>query len=136
MLFALYALVPEVIRQTGAVGMNLSLVVTNVWSALARLVFFRGFATATALAGFVVAFVLNFAGILVYSLGGDPRSPKQFGAGAMGAYAELGVGHGDPGGEGPGKEGETDGGGGKPGAASAGEAIQLDMERGAQNSEG
>ena len=41
-LFALYALVPEVIRQTGAVGMNLSLAVTNVWSALARLVFFRG----------------------------------------------------------------------------------------------
>ena len=135
-LFALYALVPEVIRQTGAVGMNLSLVVTNVWSALARLVFFRGFASAMALAGFVVAFVLNFAGILVYSLGGDPRSPKQFGAGGMGAYAELGRGHGDPGGEGPGKEGETDGGGGKPGAASAGEAVQLDMERGAQNSEG
>ena len=136
-LFALYALVPEVIRLSGAVGLNLAFVVTNVWSALARLVFFQGFASATALAGFVVAFVLTFAGILVYTVGGDPRSPPPSGAWAKGGYAVLeGGGRRDSGGGGPGREGETDGGGGRPRVASAEEAVQLDMELDAQNSEG
>lgn len=69
-----YSLVPFELLWGGAAILNLSLLSSDVWSALARLVFFGGFSVWSG-AWFVVAFVFVALGITIYSKTGQAKRP-------------------------------------------------------------
>jgi solute carrier family 35 protein F1/2 len=71
-MFAFYSLVPYELQWGGAAILNLSLLSSDLWSALARLTFFGGFSALSALS-FLVAFLFVAAGIALYSYAGEAK---------------------------------------------------------------
>jgi solute carrier family 35 protein F1/2 len=71
-MFAFYSLVPYVLLWGGAAILNLSLLTSDLWTALARLLFFGGFSTWSAIS-FIIAFTFVAAGIAVYSFAGEAK---------------------------------------------------------------
>jgi len=71
-MFAFYSLVPFELQWGGAAILNLSLLSSDLWSALARLIFFGGFSAWSAVS-FLVAFVFVAAGIALYSYAGEAK---------------------------------------------------------------
>lgn len=69
-LFVFYALLPIVLALGGATLLNVSLLTGNLWAALARLVFFGGFASALELRAFGAAFLLVAGGLALYASAG------------------------------------------------------------------
>jgi solute carrier family 35 protein F1/2 len=77
-----YSLVPFELRWGGAALLNLSLLSSDIWSALARLAFFGGFSVWSG-AWFIVAFVFVAVGIAIYSRTGQAKR----------SVAEVGLPH-------------------------------------------
>ena len=71
-MFSFYSLVPFQLSWGGAAMLNLSLLSSDLWTALARLLFFGGF-TAWSGAAFLLSFAFLAAGIVVYSASGDAK---------------------------------------------------------------
>ncbi|BDA51211.1 Solute carrier family 35 member F1 [Coccomyxa sp. Obi] len=69
-LFAFYSLVPSVLNWSGAAILNLSLLSSNLWAALARSIFLGGFPKSSAVP-FAAALVLVAAGLAMYACGGS-----------------------------------------------------------------
>lgn len=74
-MFSFYSLVPYQLSWGGATMLNLSLLSSDLWTALARLLFFGGFSLWSG-ASFLVSFALLAAGIAVYSMHGDAKRPE------------------------------------------------------------
>ena len=70
-LFAMYSLVPEVLRRSGSAAFNVGMLSSDLWAVLARVVFFAGF-TAASFASFAASFVLVAFGTVVFASAGDP----------------------------------------------------------------
>ncbi|KAL4537438.1 hypothetical protein Ndes2526B_g04660 [Nannochloris sp. 'desiccata'] len=71
-MFAFYSLVPFELQWGGAAILNLSLLSSDLWSAVARLIFFGGFSAWSAIS-FLVAFLFVAAGIALYSYAGEAK---------------------------------------------------------------
>jgi solute carrier family 35 protein F1/2 len=71
-LYAFYLLVPKVLVGGGATVLNLSLLTSDLWSAVARVLFFGGFGSS--LWAFVVSLVLVAAGLSIYTLAGPVKA--------------------------------------------------------------
>ena len=69
-LFAFYSLVPRVLTGGGAALLNLSLLASDLWAALARLLFFGGF-DARSGAAFLASFALVGGGVALYASAGE-----------------------------------------------------------------
>ena len=70
-LFAMYSLVPEVLRRSGSAAFNVGMLSSDLWAVLARVVFFAGF-TAASFLSFAASFVLVAFGTVVFASAGDP----------------------------------------------------------------
>ena len=70
-LFAMYSLVPEVLRRSGSAAFNIGMLSSDLWAVLARVVFFAGF-TAASFLSFAASFVLVAFGTVVFASAGDP----------------------------------------------------------------
>jgi solute carrier family 35, member F1/2 len=86
-MFAFYSLVPFELQWGGAAILNLSLLSSDLWSALARLTFFGGFSAWSAVS-FLIAFVFVAAGIALYSYAGEAKRD----GGGGGAFDGFGGG--------------------------------------------
>jgi solute carrier family 35 protein F1/2 len=75
-MFFFYSAVPGVLILGGAAVLNLSLLTSDAWSALARVVWFGGFQGSTA-AYFAASLVLVAGGITLYALSGSPKGQQQ-----------------------------------------------------------
>jgi solute carrier family 35 protein F1/2 len=75
-MFAFYSLVPQVLQLGGATVLNLGLLSSDGFAALARAAWFGGFQGWTAHI-FVASLVLVAAGLLVFTLSGSPRAGEQ-----------------------------------------------------------
>ena len=71
-MFSFYSLVPYELEWGGAAILNLSLLSSDLWTAMARLVFFGGFSEWSALS-FTIAFLFVAAGIAFYSHTGEVK---------------------------------------------------------------
>eukprot|EP00879_Flechtneria_rotunda_P007354 GHRR01007715.1.p1 GENE.GHRR01007715.1~~GHRR01007715.1.p1 ORF type:complete len:562 (+),score=206.10 GHRR01007715.1:237-1922(+) len=80
-MFCFYSMVPWVLVLGGATVLNLNLLTSDVWAALARFVLFGGFQGATGYY-FAASLVLVAAGIVMYALSGSPNDPPVATAGA------------------------------------------------------
>ncbi|WIA08937.1 hypothetical protein OEZ85_008354 [Tetradesmus obliquus] len=69
-----YSLVPHVLMLGGATVLNISLLSSDAWAALARFLWFGGFAGASAYF-FLGSLVMVACGIVVYALSGSPKDP-------------------------------------------------------------
>ena len=69
-LFTLYSLVPRVLTGGGAALLNLSLLASDLWAALARLLFFAGFDPRSG-AAFLASFALVGGGVALYATAGE-----------------------------------------------------------------
>jgi solute carrier family 35 protein F1/2 len=102
-MFTFYSLVPFELQWGGAAILNLSLLSSDVWSGLARLIFFGGFSTWSAIS-FLVAFMFVAAGIAVYSYAGEAkRNTGDGGSGGFDGFDFIGDGRLRTGGVGGGK---------------------------------
>lgn len=81
-LLAFYSLVPSVLRLGGAAVLNLSLLSSDVWAAVARVVLFGGFSGASALI-FFGSLGLVAAGISLFSCAGEVYAAPAPAAAAM-----------------------------------------------------
>lgn len=85
-LFAFYSLVPKMLVSGGATALNLSLLTSDVWAALARVVFFDGFSPQSGFL-FAIAFLFVAAGLVVYTLSGPSRDERVHATAAAAAAA-------------------------------------------------
>lgn len=74
-LFLFYSLVPAVLILSGATVLNLSLLSSDLWAALARVALFGGFGGSAGY--FVASLVLVGGGIGTYGLAGPSKQPEQ-----------------------------------------------------------
>lgn len=81
-MFSFYSLVPYELEWGGAAILNLSLLSSDLWTAMARLVFFGGFSAWSALS-FGVAFIFVAAGIALYTQTGEVKRSVDGGAAEM-----------------------------------------------------
>lgn len=75
-LFGFYSAVPFVLDRGGATLLNLSLLSSDVWTALIRILLFGGFSTWNAVV-FAASFSLVCTGISIYSLSGSVKEPSE-----------------------------------------------------------
>lgn len=73
-LFVLYTFAMDVLERCGASAFNVSMLASDVWSVILRLIFFEGFASFSAVVAFGFAFLLVAGGICVFAYAGDPSS--------------------------------------------------------------
>jgi len=73
-LFALYTFAMDVLLACGASAFNVSMLASDVWSVVLRLLFFEGFASVGAMVAFAFAFVLVACGICIFAYAGDPST--------------------------------------------------------------
>lgn len=71
-MFCFYSLVPQVLIWGGAAVLNINLLTSDVWAALARFVWFGGF-EGSGMLFFLVSLAMVAAGIVLYALSGSPR---------------------------------------------------------------
>ena len=71
-LFVLYTFAMDVLERCGASAFNVSMLASDVWSVILRLIFFEGFASFSAVIAFGFAFLLVAGGICVFAYAGDP----------------------------------------------------------------
>ena len=76
-LFAMYSLVPEVLRRCGAAAFNVGMLSSDVWAFVARLLFFGGFGDIRAVLAFFASFVVVSAGLVMFLAAGDPLPPER-----------------------------------------------------------
>jgi solute carrier family 35 protein F1/2 len=76
-----YSLVPHVLMLGGATVLNISLLSSDAWAALARFLWFGGFAGSSAYF-FLGSLIMVATGIVVYALSGSPKDPGPAPAGA------------------------------------------------------
>ena len=76
-LFAMYSLVPEVLRRCGAAAFNVGMLSSDVWAFIARVIFFEGFGDVRAVVAFFASFIIVSAGLVVYAAAGDPLPPER-----------------------------------------------------------
>jgi hypothetical protein len=76
-----YSFVPHVLMLGGATVLNISLLSSDAWAALARFLWFGGFAGSSAYF-FLGSLVMVATGIVVYALSGSPKDPGPAPAGA------------------------------------------------------
>eukprot|EP01025_Chloroclados_australasicus_P025474 TRINITY_DN25456_c0_g2_i1.p1 TRINITY_DN25456_c0_g2~~TRINITY_DN25456_c0_g2_i1.p1 ORF type:complete len:452 (+),score=30.48 TRINITY_DN25456_c0_g2_i1:90-1358(+) len=76
-LFLFYCLVPFVLRWSGAAVLNLSLLSSDLWAALARMVFFGGFSAWSA-GAFFTSLLLVTVGLIIYARNGDVYSGQKW----------------------------------------------------------
>ena len=84
-LFVLYTFSMDVLERCGASAFNVSMLASDVWSVILRLMFFNGFASSARAAAFVISFALVAAGICIFASAGDPA---QLGAEQRGVDVE------------------------------------------------
>ncbi len=84
-LFAFYLLVPKVLLWGGATVLNLSLLTSDLWSAVARVALFGGFGAS--LGAFLGALLLVAAGLSIYTLAGPSQAGGGGGGGGGGYHA-------------------------------------------------
>jgi drug/metabolite transporter (DMT)-like permease len=75
-----YSLVPHVLMLGGATVLNISLLSSDAWAALARFLWFGGFGGSSAYF-FLGSLVMVATGIVVYALSGSPKDPGPAAAG-------------------------------------------------------
>ena len=68
-LFAMYSLVPEVLRRCGAAAFNVGMLSSDVWAFVARVFFFGGFGDIRAVLAFFASFFVVSAGLVVFRSG-------------------------------------------------------------------
>ena len=73
-LFLMYTFSMDVLERCGASAFNVSMLASDVWSVILRLMFFNGFATSAHAAAFVISFALVAAGICIFASAGDPAT--------------------------------------------------------------
>lgn len=78
-LFAMYSLVPDVLRRCGAAAFNIGMLSSDLWAVLARVLFFGGFGGSTAALAFGASFVVVSAGLVLFAAAGDPLPPDRKG---------------------------------------------------------
>ena len=76
-LFAMYSLVPEVLRRCGAAAFNVGMLSSDVWAFVARVLFFGGFGDIRAVLAFFASFFVVSAGLVVFLAAGDPLPPER-----------------------------------------------------------
>ena len=76
-LFAMYSLVPEVLRRCGAAAFNVGMLSSDVWAFVARVFFFGGFGDIRAVLAFFASFFVVSAGLVVFLAAGDPLPPER-----------------------------------------------------------
>ena len=76
-LFAMYSLVPEVLRWCGAAAFNVGMLSSDVWAFVARVFFFGGFGDIRAVLAFFASFFVVSAGLVVFLAAGDPLPPER-----------------------------------------------------------
>lgn len=76
-LFAMYSLVPDVLRRCGAAAFNVGMLSSDLWAVVARVLFFGGFGGSTAALAFGVSFVTVSAGLVIFAAAGDPVPPER-----------------------------------------------------------
>jgi len=76
-LLSLYTFAMDVLELCGASAFNVSMLSSDIWSFIIRLMFFGGFASSSALIAFVAAFLLVAAGICIFALAGDPTGARE-----------------------------------------------------------
>lgn len=87
-LFAMYSLVPEVLRRCGAAAFNVAMLSSDLWAAAARVAFFGGFGGWIASLSFFASLVTVAAGLVMFAAAGDPLPPGRKGA-AESRYSPL-----------------------------------------------
>jgi solute carrier family 35 protein F1/2 len=87
-LFAMYSLVPDVLRRCGAAAFNIGMLSSDVWAVVARVLFFGGFGSSSATAAFVASFVTVSTGLVMFAAAGDPLPPERKG-GQETRYVEV-----------------------------------------------
>lgn len=89
-LFAMYSLVPEVLRRCGAAAFNVGMLSSDVWAFIARVLFFGGFGDVRAVVAFFASFIIVSLGLVVFAAAGDPLPPERKNQSASSRYVELG----------------------------------------------
>lgn len=84
-----YSLVPSVLVMGGATVLNISLLSSDAWAALARFVWFDGFQGWSAYF-FLGSLCMVAAGIVVYALSGSPKNPSRRPSAVAGGVGECG----------------------------------------------
>lgn len=79
-LLSLYTFAMDVLELCGASAFNVSMLSSDVWSFVIRLMFFGGFASSNSFIAFVAAFLLVAAGICIFALAGDPTGAHELAA--------------------------------------------------------
>ena len=87
-LFAMYSLVPDVLRRCGAAAFNVSMLSSDLWAVVARVLFFGGFGGSTGALAFGASFVTVSAGLVIFAAAGDPVPPERKG-GRQTRYFEV-----------------------------------------------
>ena len=72
-LFTMYTFAMDVLENCGASAFNVSMLASDIWSVVLRLLFFNGFATVGAFVAFAFSFCFVGAGICVFAYAGDPK---------------------------------------------------------------
>ena len=78
-LFAMYSLVPDVLRRCGAAAFNIGMLSSDLWAVVARVLFFGGFGGSTAALAFGASFITVSAGLVLFAAAGDPLPPERKG---------------------------------------------------------
>jgi solute carrier family 35 protein F1/2 len=71
-LFVMYTFAMDVIEQCGASAFNVSMLASDVWSVILRLIFFNGFESTGAFVAFTFSFCFVAAGICLFAYAGEP----------------------------------------------------------------
>jgi drug/metabolite transporter (DMT)-like permease len=85
-----YSLVPHVLMLGGATVLNISLLSSDAWAALARFLWFGGFGGSSAYF-FLGSLVMVASGIVVYALSGSPKVPMAGSEGGVDDSAAAGL---------------------------------------------
>jgi solute carrier family 35 protein F1/2 len=79
-LFAMYSLVPDVLRRCGAAAFNIGMLSSDLWAVVARVLFFGGFGGSTfAALAFGASFITVSGGLVLFAAAGDPLPPERKG---------------------------------------------------------
>lgn len=72
-LFTMYTFAMDVLENCGASAFNVSMLTSDIWSVVLRLLFFNGFATVGAFVAFAFSFCFVGIGICVFAYAGNPK---------------------------------------------------------------
>ncbi|CEF98321.1 Solute carrier family 35 member SLC35F1/F2/F6 [Ostreococcus tauri] len=75
-LLVLYTFAMDVLELCGASAFNVSMLASDVWSVVIRLIFFNGFSSVSAFVSFLFAFAFVASGIIIFALAGDPAGAQ------------------------------------------------------------